>query len=99
MGECEVVWPLLRDRTITPLVHQGYFEAQPARKYAQTPTATSNQNAPDIRIARRNVCGHGRFRSRPILTGFPAVCARTSAGCSSGVSAGSDQRGRWVIIV
>ena len=101
MGECEVVWRLLRDPAIAWSEQQDDFEAQPARKYAQTPAATSNQNAPDIRIARRNVRGHGHFRSRlrPVLTGLSTPCTRASAGCSLGVAAGSDQRGRWVIIV
>jgi hypothetical protein len=62
------------------------------------------QKAPDITIARRNVCGHAHVRTWPVLIG-PCDCGapflpvvRASAGCSSPVSAGSDQRGRWVII-
>ena len=102
MRECEVVWwRLMRDLEIASREHRRYLEAQPARQYAQIATATSNQNAPDIRIARRNVYGHGHFRSRlrPFLTDFSGVCAPASAGCSSGAAAGSDQRGRWVIMV
>lgn len=104
MSECEIAGRFVSDPAIARLEHEGdhgRFGAQPARKYAHTAAATSSQNAPDTRIARRNVRGHGHFgsRSRPALTGLSAACARASAECSSGVSAGFGQRGRWVIIV
>ena len=102
MRECEVVWWwLLRNFEIASREHRRYLEAQPARQYAQIAAATNSQNAPDIRIARRNVYGHGHFRSplRPFLAGFSGARASASAGCSLGAAAGSDQRGRWVIMV
>jgi hypothetical protein len=106
MGEGDIECRLLRDPEVNRLERRKHSKRQRALKYAHTPRPMRIQKVADIRIASRNVCCHGHVRSRPVLIGacdseeevsfLPS--ARASAGRSSPVPAGSDQRGRWFII-
>jgi len=97
MDGCDFWWPSPGDPRIARVRRLG----QPARKYAHTQRPTTSQNAPDTRIARRNVRGHVQFGSRSwrgrtgAVTSYPSI----STGRSSGVAAGCDQRGRWIVMV